>query len=143
MAANEIILKLQESLVKAVLLGQPLPGYDQPIKLPDMEFVTRGPFIYLIDTNLAGVFDLQGLPKPLKIVSLETLREETQQRGEVTYLQFHVNEASESVIELRLEARIASSDPQRGELGLSSVQVKFSKQGDEWKATESPLYSAA
>jgi hypothetical protein len=143
MTSNEVLLNLQQSMVKAVLLGQPLPGHDQPIRLADLEFVTRQPFIYLVDTNLASGFDLQGLPKPLKIASPETLRQEAQQGAEIAYLQFHVNEASESVIDLRLETRIASSDSQRGELGLSSVQVKFSKQGDEWKAGDSPLYSAA
>jgi hypothetical protein len=142
MASNEVLLKLQESMVKAVLLGQSLPGHDQPIKLPDLEFVTRQQFIYLVDTGLATGFALQGLPKPLKIVSVDTLRQEAQQSGEIAYLQFHVNEATESAIDLRLEARIASSDPQRGELGLSSVQVKFSKQGDQWKAVDPPLYSA-
>ena len=142
MASNEVLLKLQQSMVKAVLLGQPLPGHDTPVRLADLEFVMRHQFIYLIDNNLASGFDLQGLPKPLKIVSLETLRRE-QQGEDVTYLQFHVNESSESVVDLRLEARIAASDPQRGELGLSSVQLKFSKQGDEWQVVDAPTSSAA
>lgn len=143
MASNEVLLKLQESMVKAVLLGQPLPGHDQPIRIPDLEFLTRQEFIYLADSSLASGFDLQGLPKPLKIMPAETLRQEAQQRGDIAYLQFHVNEATDTAVNLRLETRIASSDPQRGELGLSSVQVKFSKQGDEWKAGDAPLYSAA
>ena len=146
MTSNEVLLNLQQSMVKAVLLGQPLPGHDQPIRLADLEFVTRQPVIYLVDTNLASGFDLQGLPqplKPLKIVSPEALRQEAQQGADIAYLQFHVNEASESVVDLRLEARIVSADSQRGELGLSSVQVKFMKQDDEWRAGDSPVYSAA
>jgi len=143
MASNEVLLKLQESMVKAVLSGQPLPGHDQPIRLPDLQFVTRQPFIYLLDTNLAGTLALPDLPKPLKIISPDTLRQEVQQQGEIAYLQFHINESTESVVALRLEARIASSDPNRRELGLSSIQLKFARQGDEWKATEPPISSAS
>jgi hypothetical protein len=59
MASNEVLLKLQQSMVKAVLLGQPLPGHDTPVRLADLEFVMRHQFVYLIDNNLASGFDLQ------------------------------------------------------------------------------------
>ena len=138
MSSHQVILQLQEMMLRAVLLGQPLPGANQPLRLPDLEFVTRHPYIYLLDPVL-----LNDSPKPLRIVSLETLRQEAQEMGNIVYLQFHVGEVSDSSVNLRLEARIATGDANQHELGLSSVSVKFSKVGDEWQMVEPPISSAA
>src|SRR5215207_9189274 len=132
MSSNQVLMQLQEMLLRAVLLGQPLPGYDQPVKLPDLEFITRQPDIYLVDQNLAGPITLPESPKPLQIVSIETLKQKAQ-KGNIAYLQFHVTEATDSLIRLRLEARIATGELNRGELGLSSIDVTFSKAGNEWR----------
>jgi hypothetical protein len=132
-------MQLQEMLLRAVLLGQPLPGYDQPVRIPDLEFITRQPDIYLVDQNLAGPITLPDAPKPLRIVSAETLQQEAQIKGNIAYLQFHVTEAADSSIRLRLETRIATAEPNRGELGLSSIDVTFSKVGNEWRVVDAPI----
>jgi hypothetical protein len=143
MSSNQVLMQLQEMLLRAVLLGQPLPGYDQPVRIPDLEFITRQPDIYLVDQNLAGPITLPDAPKPLRIVSAETLQQEAQIKGNIAYLQFHVTEAADSSIRLRLETRIATAEPNRGELGLSSIDVTFSKVGNEWRVVDAPIYSAA
>jgi hypothetical protein len=76
-------------------------------------------------------------------VSAETLQQEAQIKGNIAYLQFHVTEAADSSIRLRLETRIATAEPNRGELGLSSIDVTFSKVGNEWRVVDAPIYSAA
>lgn len=145
MPSNEVVLHLQEMLLKAVLSGESLPGHDQPIKLPDQEFIKRQPVIYLADKNLQGSSSSLKVAtsKPIRIVSTETLGEESKMQGNITYLQFQPPEVTEDRVRLTLEARIATGERDQKELGLSSIQIAFSKVGDEWEVVDGPVSSAA
>ncbi len=143
MLSNKILLQLQEMLLKAVLLGQSLPGHTQPIRFPDLSFILRQPIIFLLDTNLSGPIFIREFPSPIRILSVEALLQESQTHGDITYLQFQPPEVTDDAVRLTLEARIATRDPNQSKLGLSNISVKFLKVADEWKVVDEPIYSAA
>ena len=143
MLSKKVLLQLQETLLKAVLLSKPLPGHTQPIRFPDLSFVMRQSIIFLVDANLSGPILIEETPRPIRILSIETLLQESQEHGNITYLQFQPPEVIDDKVRLTLEARIATSDPNQQKLGLSNIHVKFLKIGDEWKVVDEPVYSAA
>jgi hypothetical protein len=143
MPSKRVLLKLQETLLKAVLLGHPLPGNTQPVRFPDLAFVVRQPAVFLLDSNLSGPILIKESPRAIRILSTEALLQESQKHGEITYLQFQAPEVMDDAVRLTLEARIATRDPNQQKLGLSNIHVKFSKIADEWKVLEEPVYSAA
>ena len=55
----EVLLHLQELLLQAVLLSQPLPGQSKPVRMPDLSFVMRHEVIYVAQENLAGPVKLK------------------------------------------------------------------------------------
>ncbi len=135
--------ELQKTVLKAVLLGQQLPGSGQKARLPDSAFIMRHPDIYLSDENLAGRISLQGLSKPLRIVSTMALQGEVRDKGEIAYLRFSAPDMKVDTVVLTLEGKIVSKDPNRLPLGLSSVHCTFKKVNDKWEAVAQPFYSAA
>jgi hypothetical protein len=143
MPADKALSHLQETLLKAVLLGEPLPGWKQPIRFPDLSFMLGHPAIFLLDTNLPGPIRIEGYSKPIRILSEKEILQESHQRGDIAYFQFQPPEGTDDPIRLTLEARIASRDPGQRVLGLSNIQVTFSKSPEGWKAVEGPVYSAA
>jgi hypothetical protein len=58
MPSDKVLYHLQKTLLQAVLLRRPLPGQTETIRFPDLPFLTRQPFIFLIDANI---------PKPIII----------------------------------------------------------------------------
>jgi hypothetical protein len=140
---DEVIGRLQEALLKAILSGQPLPGSAQPMVLPDSSFILSQPTVFLIDENLAESISLEELSLPIRIVSLEALRETARAQGNVAYLRFQPAEKENNTIRLTLEARIAPEDPGQHILGLSGVQVKFHEISGQWKVIEAPSYFAS
>ena len=142
MPATEVILALQELLLRAVLLSQTLPGHATPLQLPDLSFILRQPEIYLADENLAGDLSATDLGKPLCILTELQVKQRARQQGDTAYLQFLESKAKNGEVRLTLAAKIAAKDPDKHPLGLSSVQVIFHKTGSGWEAVESPVYSA-
>jgi hypothetical protein len=126
--------RLQHGLLKAALLGEQLPGGGSA-RLADQAFILRHPQIYLSDENLAGAISLEGLPKPLRIVSGKDVRHEADVQGDVAYLRFLPPHETADGIWLTLEARLYSGDPSQHSMGLSSVQVKLRKVDGGWELT--------
>jgi hypothetical protein len=143
MPSKKVLLQLQETLLKAVLLGQSLPGATRPIRFPDLSFLVRQPTIFLVDKNLSGPISLAESSQPIRILTLAALSQECQKYGDITYLQFQPPEVMDETVRLTLEARIATRDPNQPKLGLSNIHVKFAKVGDEWQVVDEPVYSAA
>lgn len=136
------LFNLQELIVKAILLGQSLPGCTQAIRFPDLSFILNQPIIFLVDENLFGYIAIEESPRPIRILSVEDLRQECQNRGDIAYLQFQPSEVRDDEVQVTLVARIATSDPNKQTLGLSDIHVKFVKVADEWKVMEEPVFSA-
>ena len=141
--SDKVVTQLQKVLVRAVLSGQPLPGLTNSTKIPDLSFITNQPVIYLVDKNLPGHFSISDSPKPFEIISPESLKQEIEKRGTVSYLQFQPPEGGDNVVGVTLDMKISSNDSNQREMGLSSIHVKFSKVGNEWQATEEPTYLAS
>lgn len=130
------LARLQELLLKAVLLDEPPPGGAGLPRLADLSFILRHTHVFLSEENLAGKISIEGLPKPLRVVSPEELRGLAREGGDVAYLRFQPPAGEgDGEVWLTLEGRLATRDEAQGSLGLSSVQVKFRKGGDGWQST--------
>ena len=135
--------QLQNLLLLAVLLGTPLPGSTQPVRLPDLTFVLGQPSIILLDQNLSKPISLGGAPKPLRVMSVDELRKHAEQQGDTAYLMFEQPEQEGGDVRMTLSARIATREPTSQALGLSSIRVQFRKVGGEWRLVDEPIYSAS
>ena len=140
--SNEMLRQIQETLLQAVLLSQPLPGNNEPLAFPDLPFILRQPAVIVLDENLMGPISVADLTNPVRFLSLEAIRKEAHTQGDITYLHFQppVQEGDEVVI--TLEAQIAPHNPSQQTLGLSSVRIKFKQINDQWVAVEPPTFFA-
>lgn len=140
--SDEVLRQLQETLLKAILLKERLPGGNQPIMFPDLSFILGQPTIVLVDENLAGPVTIEQPPKPIRIMSREDLLLEARTKGDIAYLLFRPPQGEDKSVKLTLEAKIAPCDPTQLTLGLSGVQVKFQKVTGQWEAIEEPAFFA-
>lgn len=141
--SDDDIGHMQEKIIRAVLLSQPLLGGSQPIRFPDLSFVLKLPSIFLSDRNLMYQISLQEFPKPLRVFSPEAIQKEAEKAGDIAYLQFQPPKCEGNTILLTLEAKIAPKNSGQQILGLSGVQVRFQKVGDHWEVIEEPVFFAA
>jgi hypothetical protein len=125
---------LAEAMLRAIVSDEPLPGRDQQIRFPDLAFVLNQPKVIVVNENLPGFPASLKLSKPIQIVSRQLLEQQAREMGDVTYLQFRPPQVKGDTVQLTLEAKIASADPHRASLGLSSLQVTFKKVGGKWQA---------
>jgi len=142
-AEDDVVRRLQEMLLSAVLLRRPMPGSDRPLVLPDLEFVLRQGSVILTNENLSGRLSVEGLPKPLQILSPAEVRAKAEGEGDLAYVRFRPPSREDTVIRITLEARIAPRDPERVVLGLSGVQVDFQEVDGEWEVAGEPAFFAA
>jgi hypothetical protein len=138
----DVILSLQELLLRAVLMGHLMPGQNEPVRLPDISFFQREPVVYLAKENLAGPVSLTDLEKPLRTLTVDEVKSLAHQQGNIPYLQFLEPEVTDDEVRLTLVAMIASQDPKNQALGLSGVHVIFVNVGAGWEIKEDPVYSA-
>jgi hypothetical protein len=141
-ADDDVLQRLKEMLLSAVLLRRPLPGSDRPLILPDLDFVLRQPNVILSNENLTGRLSVEGGPKPLQILSPEEVRAKAGSEGDLAYLRFRPPLRKDAVIRITLEASIAARDPERLTLGLSGVQVDFHEVDGEWEVAGEPAFFA-
>jgi hypothetical protein len=136
---SEDVRQLQESLLRAILLGHSLPGETTTLSMPDLQFVTAGESILLLDENLVGPISIGASEKPLRIIGRQALQStaEAKQGG---YLRFHPVEVGQDTVQMSLEASMLTAAT-GAELGLSTVRVEFRNAGGGWVAG-SPTFSA-
>jgi hypothetical protein len=140
--SDEALRHLQEQMLKAVITRQPLPNSSRPLNFPDLSFIMAHPNIYLSNENLFGSISVEGLPKPLRILSPEELSQEARAQGDIAYLLFRPPDKESHSVRLTLEGRIAPRDPQQRVLGLSGVQMTFRQDGDQWKPDEPVMFAS-
>jgi hypothetical protein len=131
--SDEALAGLQRSLLEAVLLDRPLPGAGRAPAFGDRDFLLARPTIVLLDENLAGSLSLDGLPRPVRRLSRDELLEEARREGDVPHLRFSAPEPVGENVRLMLSADIASADPERHVLGLSSVLATFRAADGDWE----------
>ena len=139
-ASKQDLVMMQESLLKAVLLGEPLLGTTDRIVMPDLSFVTAGPTILLLNENLYGPVDIASGAKPIQVISPFELRQSRESSEQAGYLRFAPSTIALNSVQMVLQARLLT-DASGNELGLSALQVDFRKSGDRWIAS-SPVISA-
>lgn len=130
-------------LLTALLSGQPLPGSDKPINFPDLPTVVSQPNVILADENLDEKVQVKASPKPVKILSIDEIREQARTGQDLIYLHFQPPGVGDNSVGLTLAAKIMPANPDQRTMGLSTVQIKFHKAGDEWLAESEPVYSAS
>jgi hypothetical protein len=128
---------LQDAVLEAVLLGRGLPGSTTRFVMPDLDFVTAGDSVYLLDENLSGPMSTTLPQKTLRIVTGQSL---ASLATGTAFLRFAPAETSPDSVVLTLEARLVRG-PSEVDLGLSNVQVRFTKSAGSWVA-ENPRFSA-
>lgn len=141
--SKEEIGELQEILLTAILSSQPLPGADKPINFPDLAMIVNQPNIILADENLVRSVQIKASPKPVQILSSDEMREQARTHGDLTYLHFQPPEVGDNSVGLTLEGRIMPRNPDQRTLGLSTIQIRFHKVGDQWLAQGDPVLSAS
>jgi hypothetical protein len=140
---DSVVVRLQESVLAAVLDGQPLPGSDSRVMLPDLAYVLRHDPVLVSEENLAGPLNAERFRRSVLVLSEAALAERAQTEGDVAYLRFQPAERRDGTVRLTLEARIAPSDAARQALGLSGIQVGFQEVDGHWKVIGEPTLFAA
>jgi len=136
---DEVLGQLQELFLKAVLLGQKLPGLNQVVQFPDLPFLLQESTVNLIDENLANSVSITKITVPVRILSQEALLEEAHEEGDIAYLRFQPPEMEDSTVRLTLEARIFPQNPNQPVLGLSGIQVTFHRILGIWQVVNEPI----
>jgi hypothetical protein len=131
--SDEALARLQRSLLEAILLDRPLPGAGRAPAFGDRAFLLARPTIALLEENLAHGLSLDNLPRPVRRLSGDELFEEARREGDVPYLRFSTPEPVDEGVRLTLAAVIATADPERKVLGLSSVQATFREADGDWE----------
>ncbi len=131
--APDILATLQALVLESVLTGKPLPGASSPLTLPDLAIVLRGPSIALSTENLGGAIRVTSPPKPIHILSPETIQARARESGEFAYLGFQPPSFRAGKVLLTLQARVARGEEGGPELGLSGVQAAFRQAGGHWQ----------
>lgn len=140
--SDEALGQLQETLLRAVLSRDFLPGGRQLVEMPDLSFVLRQPTVLLSNENLARSLLLEELPVPIRIISPEGIVEEARASGDIAYLRFQPAQEEGEAVRLTLEARIVPQDPGLHALGLSGVQVVFRQVDGRWETVDEPRFFA-
>jgi len=139
---DEVLGHLQQTLLRAVLSRELLPGGRQPVEMPDLSFVLRQPTVLLSNENLARSLSLEELPIPIHIISPEGIVEEARASGDIAYLRFQPAQEQDGTVRLTLQARIVPQDPGVHPLGLSGVQVGFQNVAGRWETVDEPTFFA-
>lgn len=127
----------------AVLSGQPLPGSATPVTFPDLAIVLSQPNITLADENLEDKVQVKPSPKPIRILSIDEIREQARNGQDLIYLHFQPPSVGDDSVGLTLAAKIMPADPDQRTMGLSVVQIKFHRVGDEWRIQSPPMFSSS
>ena len=132
-ASQEDLRTMQETLLRAVLLGEPLPGTSVGLAMPDLQFVTGGDSVRLLNENLHGPLSVPESPKPLQMVNRSDLSRGPEAASQGAYFRFAQSVVNENTVRITLEARMPPN-ASGTELGLSNVQIEFVRSGDRWIA---------
>ncbi len=137
--SDKELTQLKEEVLKAIVNEQPLPGSMNSLTFPDLHFVLSQSNIYLIDNNIKNTIYIEKLNKPVQVVSEETLKQEADKVGKVIYLQFQTAELESDILMLSLEAKVLSPILDYRKMNLSNMQMKFKKEGGDWKMIDLPI----
>lgn len=134
---------LQGLILRAALLGETLPGTDQPVQFPDLPFITGHTPVTLLDENLDKHISVNNPGMQIRVLTQNDIRAQAALEGDTVYLHFQPPGVQENTIYLSLQAEIISSHPDKQRLGLSGMRVGFRKVNGHWEVVDGPVYYAA
>ena len=131
----------QRLLLRALLSDTPLPGGTATVRLPDMAWVLARRPILVAAENVAGEEVVEGLDLPVEVLSTSAIHARAVD-ADVAYLAFDAPRWTADVLQVVLQARLASHDPSRHSLGLSGVQARFRDVKGSWRLAADPVLFA-
>jgi hypothetical protein len=138
----EVLEFLQQAMLRAVLLGLPLPG-GRTLTLPDSTFLADQPELLISDENLVASAPSEGASQRVRVASSSDIaRTAVEQERDIAYLRFQPAERNGDEIRIALEARLAPHSPHIRALGLSGASVTFRRKAGDWVATDEPIQVA-
>jgi hypothetical protein len=137
--SSNIIARLQSIMLTSVLRNEPLPGQAQPVRFPDLAWISDAPRVLVSEENVPGQLDVAGIDKPVDLVPESGIREEAARSGDRAYVRFQPAEHTDNQIRIAMEVRIAPSDPDIPPLGLGGIVATFAQRSDDqWEVIEPP-----
>ena len=138
--SQDIITRLQSVLLTSVVEEQPLPGQAEPVRFPDLAFITQASKVLVSDEEVSGQLDVSGIDKPAEILPLAEIREEASQSGDRFYIQFRPAREQEGQITIVIEVRMAPTEADLLPLGLGGIQATFVQKPDgRWEVIDLPV----
>jgi hypothetical protein len=138
----DVLEPLQQAILRAVLLGLPLPG-GQSLTLPDSTFLADQPELFISDENLVASVPSEGASKRVRVASSSDIaRTAVEQERDIAYLRFQPAERNGDEIRIAIEARLAPPSPHTKVLGLSGALVTFRRKAGSWIVTDEPVQVA-
>ena len=130
----------QQQLLDAVITQTPLPGHNQPVRLPDLGMLMAQEDIPIARDGLDGSILLPAAPKPVRLADASELSGAPATPGTTCFLTFDTLETGLDMVRIALRLKLAAN-PGQPVLGLSSVIVTFRRTQNGWQADE-PVYMA-
>jgi len=138
--SRNIIAMLQSIMLTSVLQQQPLPGQTQPVRFPDLAFITESPTVLISIDNVVGQFNAADIDKPVEVLLESEIREAAAKSGDRAYIRFQPTEERDGQVRIVLEVRIAPKEPDIQPLGLGGIRATFTRRpSGDWEATEPPV----
>jgi hypothetical protein len=138
----DVLEDLQQAMLRALLLGLPLPG-GRTLTLPDSTFFADQPELLISDENLVASVPSEGASQRVRVASSsEIARTAVEQERDIAYLRFQPAERKGDEIRIALEARLAPHSPHKKALGLSGASVTFRREAEGWVAIDEPIQVA-
>lgn len=140
--SDDELAYLQRMLLAAFLLRKPLFDSPSPISFPDLSYVLSQPELIILSENLVRPVSIEDAPLPIRIMSVEEMKLETEREGDRVYLLFRPAERIGKSVRLSIDVGIATKDPQKHPLGLGGAQVRFEKLAGKWTVVDEPTFFA-
>lgn len=138
--SQDTITRLQSVLLTSVVEELPLPGQTEPVRFPDLAFITQASKVLVSDDAVSGQLDVSSIEKPVEITPLAAIREEASQSGDHFYVQFRPTKEQEGQITIVIEVRMAPAEADLKPLGLGGIQATFVQQPNgRWEVIDPPV----
>jgi hypothetical protein len=135
---DEAIAHLQEMMLKAVALGQRLPGLEKPIVMPVHCQLRSGRSHALLTDNLSPSLNLHTLPGMLRPVSTAEYQSTSSDIPDSWYLAFQPPQSSPGRIRLVISALRGKPGRKPPPVEIGNLQAEFHFTGSRWEAVAMP-----
>ena len=138
---DEELGQLKTAILNSVLNEQPFPGGEIVLHFPDLPFVLAQEEVYATEPELKGPIRIESLDKPLQLITEKSLKAITGKPGRTVFFNFRTESVGQQLV-VHLDANVYTSFEERTSL-LSSLRIKFLKEGETWTILEPPSFLSA